>query len=392
MIDPKRILRFLEEYFDEIKTIYKLNKQDGLILIEEIETVFNNSNILVDNLIEYEIIEQRIDDTFILNETYGSFISFLLDDFSLDMPEQIEKYHKSLDSLYRKLKIATTKNEIIQTIEALNNEIGKFENQLQKNISKLIKETKYIKANNQKLDYPKKLQKASELTITYVKPLNIILQSHSESILYIIDNIIDESSQQRFNNKDENLKKIYTKLYNSYDKTKSEILNKNRLLSSEVIPLLDRIKSGSDILTGCINFLNDNNSYTVPMLLDKQRDITYSTNAEYEAQNIWEGYTDIDEDIIIIINETIPLEDVWIFNKQKYKNRLLKSLPIENFYIWIYEELENELNIVESKNFFDLSKLIFDNDINVEYKNKRIEINLSDKVIDVPTIEIRSLN
>ena len=390
MIDPKRILRFLEEYFDEIKTIYKLNKQNGLILTEEIETVFNNSNILVDNLIEYEIIEQRIDDTFILNETYGSFISFLLDDFSLDMPEQIEKYHKSLDSLYRKLKSATTKNEIIQTIEALNNEIGKFENQLQKNISKLIKETKYIKANNQKLDYPKKLQKASELTITYVKPLNIILQNHSESILYIIDNIIDESSQQRFNNKDENLKKIYTKLYNSYDKTKSEILNKNRLLSSEVIPLLDRIKLGSDILTGCINFLNDNNSYTVPTLLDKQRDITYSTNAEYEAQNIWEGYTDIDEDIII--NETKSLEDVWIFNKQKYKNRLLKSLPIENFYIWIYEELENELNIVESKNFFDLSKLIFDNDINIVYKNKRIEINLSDKVIDVPTIEIRSLN
>lgn len=390
MIDPKRILGFLKEYFDEIKTIYKLNKQNGFILSEEIETIFDNSNILIDNLIEYEIIEQRIDDTFILNETYGSFISFLLDDFSLDMPEQIEKYHKSLDSLYRKLKSATTKNEIIQTIEALNNEIGKFENQLQKNISKLIKETKYIKANNQKLDYPKKLQKASELTITYVQPLNIILQNHSESILYIIDNIIDESSQQRFNNKDENLKRIYTKLYNSYDKTKSEILNKNRLLSSEVIPLLDRIKSGSDILTGCINFLNDNNSYTVPTLLDKQRDITYSTNAEYEAQNIWEGYTDIDEDIII--NETKPLEDVWIFNKQKYKNRLLKSLPIENFYIWIYEELENELNIVESKNFFDLSKLIFDNDINVEYKNKRIEINLSDKVIDVPTIEIRSLN
>ncbi|HIE45953.1 MAG TPA: hypothetical protein EYP87_07315 [Flavobacteriaceae bacterium] len=390
MIDPKRILRFLEEYFDEIKTIYKLNKQNGLILSEEIETIFDNSNILINNLIEYEIIVQRIDDTFILNETYGSFISFLLDDFSLDMPEQIEKYHNSLDSLYRKLKSATTKNEIIQTVEALNNEIGKFENQLQKNISKLIKETKYIKANNQKLDYPKKLQKASELTITYVKPLNIILQNHSESILYIIDNIIDESSQQRFNNKDDNLKRIYTKLYNSYDKTKNEILNKNRLLINEVIPLLDRIRSGSDILTGCINFLNDTNSYAVPTLLDKQRDITYSTNAEYEAQNIWEGYTDINEDIII--NETKPLENTWIFNKHKYKNRLLKSLPIENFYTWIYEELENELNIVESKNFFDLSKLIFDNDIDIEYKNKRIDIKLSDKVIDVPTIEIRSLN
>ncbi len=390
MNDPKKTLRFLEEYFDEIKSIYKLNKQNGLILIEELETIFDNSNVLVDNLIEYEIIEQRIDDTFILNETYASFISFLLDDFSLDMPEQIEKYHKSLDSLHNKLKSSTDKNEIIKTIEALNNEIAKFENQLQKNISKLIKETKYIKANNQKLDYPKKLQKASQLTRSYVKPLNIILQNHSGSILHIIDNIIDESSQQRFTNKDENLKKIYSKLYNSYYQIKKEILNENRLLINEVIPLLDRIKSGSDILTGCINFLNDNSSYAVPILLDRQRDITYSINAEYEAQNIWEGYLEIDEDIII--NQTQILENVWIFNKQKYKDKLLQSLPLENFYTWIYSELENELSSVESKNFFDLSKLIFENDIELEYTNERNTIKLFDKTVDVPSIKIRRLD
>jgi hypothetical protein len=390
MIDPKKILRFLEEYFDEIKTIYKINKQNGVILKEECETIFNNSSVLIDNLIEYEIIEQRVDDTFTLNDTYSGFISFLLDDFSLDMPEQIEKYYKSLDSLYRKLKVSSNKNEIIKTIEALNNEINKFENQLRKNITKLIKETKYIKANNQKLDYPKKLQKASQLTTTYIEPLNIILQNHSESILYIIDNIIDESSKQRFSNNDENLKKIYTKLYNTYYQTKKEILNQNRLLINEVIPLLDRIKSGSDILTGFINFLNNNTAYNVPVFLDKQRDKTYSTNAEYEAQNIWEGYIGINEDVII--SKTPPLENIWIYDKQKYKNKMLKSLPIENVYIWIYEELRDELDMIQSKNFLDLSKLIFDKDIELEYTNQRIDIDLADKIINVPTIKIRSLN
>jgi hypothetical protein len=390
MIDPKKILRFLEEYFDEIKTIYKINKQNGVILKEECETIFNNSSVLIDNLIEYEIIEQRVDDTFTLNDTYSGFISFLLDDFSLDMPEQIEKYYKSLDSLYRKLKVSSNKNEIIKTIEALNNEINKFENQLRKNITKLIKETKYIKANNQKLDYPKKLQKASQLTTTYIEPLNIILQNHSESILYIIDNIIDESSKQRFSNNDENLKKIYTKLYNTYYQTKKEILNQNRLLINEVIPLLDRIKSASDILTGFINFLNNNTAYNVPVFLDKQRDKTYSTNAEYEAQNIWEGYIGINEDVII--SKTPPLENIWIYDKQKYKNKMLKSLPIENFYIWIYEELRDELDMIQSKNFLDLSKLIFDKDIELEYTNQRIDIDLADKIINVPTIKIRSLN
>jgi hypothetical protein len=390
MIDPKKILRFLEEYFDEIKTIYKINKQNGVILKEECETIFNNSNVLIDNLIEYEIIEQRVDDTFTLNDTYSGFISFLLNDFSLDMPEQIEKYYKSLDSLYRKLKVSSNKNETIKTIEALSNEINKFENQLRKNITKLIKETKYIKANNQKLDYPKKLQKASQLTTTYIEPLNIILQNHSESILYIIDNIIDESSKQRFSNNDENLKKIYTKLYNTYYQTKKEILNQNRLLINEVIPLLDRIKSGSDILTGFINFLNNNTAYNVPVFLDKQRDKTYSTNAEYEAQNVWEGYIGINEDVII--SKTSPLENIWIYDKQKYKNKMLKSLPIENFYIWIYEELRDELDIIQSKNFLELSKLIFDKDIEIEYTNQRIDIDLADKIINVPTIKIRSLN
>ena len=390
MIDPKKILRFLEEYFDEIKTIYKINKQNGVVLKEECETIFNNSSVLIDNLIEYGIIEQRVDDTFILNDTYSGFISFLLDDFSLDMPEQIEKYYQSLDSLYRKLKVSSNKNETLKTIEALSNEINKFENQLRKNITKLIKETKYIKANNQKLDYPKKLQKASQLTTTYIEPLNIILQNHSESILYIIDNIIDESSKQRFSNNDENLKKTYTKLYNTYYQTKKEILNQNRLLINEVIPLLDRIKSGSDMLTGFINFLNNNTAYNVPILLDKQRDKTYSTNAEYEAQNVWEGYIGINEDVII--SKTPPLKDIWIYDKQKYKNKMLKSLPIENFYIWIYEELRDELDIIKSKSFLDLSKLIFDKDIEIEYTNQRIDIDLADKIINVPIIKIRSLN
>ena len=94
----------------------------------------------------------------------------------------------------------------------------------------------------------------------------------------------------------------------------------------------------------------------------------------------------------VIISKTPPLENIWIYDKQKYKNKMLKSLPIENFYIWIYEELRDELDIIQSKNFLDLSKLIFDKDIEIEYTNQRIDIDLADKIINVPTIKIRSLN
>lgn len=388
MIDPKKILRFLEEHFDEIKDIYTLYKTNGAINQEELDLIFKNS-ILLDNLIEYEIILLRADGTYVLNEIYASFISFLLDDFALDMPEQIEKYYNSLDSLFRKLKSLTSKNDTFKTVEALKNEINQFENQLKKNIRKLVKETKDIKANNKKLDYHEKLKKASELTKTYIEPLNTILQTHSGSILHILEGVISLSVNQKFNHDDIRVRRYYASLYNSFDNIKKEILSENRILINEVMPLLDRIKTGSDILTGCINFLNNSDFYDVPKLLDKKNHAIYMENAEYLARDIWEGFSDTDEDIII--NEAVKLKNVWLYDKEKYKNNLLKALPIDNFYIWIYEELSMELGKVESDKFFALSKLIFENDIAIKYANEKIDIRLVDKILNVPIIEMRSM-
>jgi len=389
MIEPTKILRFLENNFDSIKTLYKLHKDNGAILYHQIEVIFNSED-MINKVIEYLIVEERIDGTYILREIYFDFISGLLDDYSLDMPEQISKYHSSLSELYVKLKSFNSKNEAIRTLEALEKEILKFESQLKRNIKKLIEETKYIKANNDKLSYPQKVQKASELSTIYLKPLNIILSDHSDSIFNIINNVIEESNYQRFANDDENLKVLFLRIYNSYTQVKKEILNENRLLINEVAPLLERIKTESQILTGCINYLSDPSKYDAPIILDKKASsTTYNIdNLYYDARDIWDGYFDTIEDVVI--NEIEEVEYSWLYDEDKYTNLFIKSLPNTNYYKWVYETLQKELEIVNIDHFLQLSKIIIMTD-NIEaiYTEKREDLYLEDKIFNVPLVQIK---
>lgn len=393
MTDPKTILAFLNDHFDDIKTLYKIDQKQKTISFRELGLIFK-TELMINRLREYEVLNEKIDGNFTLNEVYKHFIAFLLDDFMLDMPEQIKKYHTSFSDLEQKLKTSSDKNNIIDAIDGLLEETSRFESTIQRNVNGLIKQSKLIKINKQKLDYTKKAKATRKLIGTYVTPLNVILDNHSESISSIIDNIIQEANDQRFNHADVNLRDKYKMLYFFCSSVINKLLSQTRLLIQEVLPLLRNIERESAVLSGCLTFLNNNKVYPVPNLLNKERNATYSSNAKYEAQNIWEGYQGTDEEVIIQKSELIS--DIWFYDKDKYTSILLKSLPIDNFYQFIAKELEKELitdlQNIESKKFFDLSKLIFEKDIAVNYKSHRFDIELLDTVISVPTVEIRSIH
>lgn len=386
MIDPKKILRFIADNFDEIKTLYKLQKEKSVLSLEEVEAVFA-TDYKFNTLFEYAIIEEKIDETFMLRELYFNLIEGLLDDYALDMPEQISKYHISLSQLSIKLKSVTSKNEINDVIRGLVDEINQFDFQLKRNVKKLIDETKYIKANNYKLEYTQKVKKASELSSRYLEPLNVIMQNHSDSIVYLIEIIQRDANINRFTHQDINLRNQYEKLSNTFARVKREIQNHNRLLINEVVPLLERIHNESKILTGFINFLSNPSVYTVPEMMQKSSPITYSTEARWEARDIWDSVHETKEDIVI--ENASLIENTWIFDNKKYTTLLYKYLPIDDFYSWINNVLVDENDIVDSKKFLALSKLIFNQNIEVFYSTVKINIELEDKIINAPIIAIK---
>lgn len=386
MIDPKKILRYIADNFDEIKTLYKLQKEKNSLSYEEVEAVFA-TDYKFNALFEYAILEEKIDETFMFRELYFNLIEGLLDDYSLDMPEQISKYHTSLSQLSVRLKSTTSKNEINDVIRGLVDDINKFDSQLKRNVKKLIDETKYIKANNDKLEYTQKVKKASELSSRYLEPLNVIMQNHSDSIVYLIETVQLDANINRFTHQDINLRGQYEKLSSTFARVKREIQNHNRLLINEVVPLLERIHNESKILTGFINFLSNPNLYAVPEVMQKSSSITYSTEARWEARDIWDSVHETKEDIVI--ENTSLIENTWLFDNKKYTTLLHKCLPIDNFYSWIKNVLVDENDTVDSRKFLALSKLIFNQNIEVFYFPIKIDIELEDKIINAPIITIK---
>lgn len=388
MIDPTKILRFLESHFDRIKLLYGSNKAKGFLSFEEIERIFESTEI-VSRLEEYQIIEEKMDGNFTLRDLYYSFIEGLLDDYALDMPAQISKYNTSLNQMYTNLQSSGQKNETIKLINALNDEIHKFEGQLKRNIKKLIQETQKIKANNEQMTFKYKLQKASELTKLYVDPINKILSNHEDAIYNLIKKILQKANHEQYINKDNDLKHLYKKLYELFSSLNKEILNENRLLINEVVPLLERIKTESIILSGFINYLEDPNQYTVPNILDtKTSSYAYKFDAYYDARDVWDGYCDTFDDVIL--GESEEIEDTWIYEQEKYLEILYASLPNKNFYGWVHNILKDEVGSVESRHFLQLSKLIlFTPNLDISYTNDREDLILEDKIFNVPIVHLK---
>jgi len=389
MNEPAQILIFVSNYFNELKVVYNLEKEYGSISYSQLKEIFErDSNI--DKLFEYEIIEEMVDESIKIKEIWYGLMESLLDDTSLDMPEQISKYHRSLSDLYTKLKSSKSKNEVIEYTKSLDKEIGKFESQLKRNIKKLIEETRSIKANSDKLDYIQKMKKASELSNLYLEPFNIIMKNHSDSLMSIISNIREEANKERFENSDNILQKLYTKIYTSFGRVEREVQNNNRLLINEVGPLLERIKSESVLLLGFNNFLRNNSAYEVPKLLLKTNNKVYSKDAVWDAKEVWDGFYETQEDIIV--HSVQKVENGWMYDEQKYLKHIEKVLPLDNFYYWIYRELEAELEIVDAKVFLQLSKLIHHRSLEAVYLDlNRETIELEDKTMDVPIVGIKKV-
>ena len=387
MNEPVQILAFASNNFNELKVLYNLEKEYGFIEKSQLDMVFDRDS-MQEKLFEYEIIEELVDESIKIKEIWYGLIESLLDETSLDMPEQIAKYHRSLSDLYTKLRAAKSKNEVIEYIKSLDKEIGRFESQLKKNIKKLIEETRKIKANHEKLDYKQKMKKASELSELYLEPFNVIMQNHSNSLMSVIINIAEEANRQRFTNSDNILQKLYAKIYLSFSRVEREVQNNNRLLINEVGPLLERIKSESIVVAGFSKFLRNKKKYGVPKLLLKTNNKIYAKDAIWDAKDVWDGYYETEEDILLQSVEAV--EESWMYDEEKYLNRVKKSLPIEDFYLWIFKELESELSCVNAYSFLKLSKLLHNKKLELVYETKdRRTVELEDRTINVPIVGIK---
>ncbi len=388
--EPKTILNFLATYFDSLKDLFDIQTSDNLIRKERLHEILKErGEEILPQLLDYKII-RKIGDDFEFRDTYYKLFEFILNEFRPLLPETIQKYEQSISVLFKKIREGIAKDKLIlgQRITDLYNEIKEFSESVEKNTIRLLNETRELKSNVEKLDYQEKVRKASFWIDYYITPLNNILDiNHSESITNKLFDLSNYVNVRRLNFEDETIRLQFEKLYTFLVQTNDEMLRQSKMLTNELLPLIERIRTESIILTGWIEFLKSPYKAPLPKVFKVERLYPYSNDMYMNAKEYLEQFA-IDE--TIILEDPRMLSDKWVFNKDLYKARMMDQLPMDSFFEWCGLTLRGDYEKIETDKFFALTSLLFEEGISIELEdlNDRQLINTSNMTLRVPKLKI----
>jgi hypothetical protein len=388
--EPVSILRFLANYYDIIKELYTIQNKEGIIRHEELNEICSrHDHDITQQFKDYKIL-RSVNSDYELRDVYYKLMEFILYEFKPMLPETFEKYFMSMSELYRKIKEGVNGDKMIlsERIINLQTQIREFLDGVEKNTVRLLHETRELKANVDKVDYRVKVHKASFWIEYYIIPLNTVLNvNHSDSVANKLLEISDFANQRRLNFDEEGIRTQFEKLYNQLIQTNDDLLRQSKILTNELLPLIERIRTESMILTGWIEFLRNPYKVTTPKLLKSGRSAAYNKNLFFHTKEFFEQFMDEEE---VFIEEDPQSHEQWIFNKTNVKAKLKEQVPVQDFFTWCRNELMDEFNEVDADKFFAMCTLLFEEDLEKEFSDKgsKVKIKTQHSKMTVPKIKI----
>ncbi|MFN8699130.1 MAG: hypothetical protein ACK500_02290 [Flavobacteriales bacterium] len=388
--EPKTILSFLYNHFDVMRDLFEYQSQDGVITREVFEMICHKHGQNMKNRIrEYRVV-RTVGSDYEMREVYFKLMEFLLFEFKPLLPETIEKYKSSITELYLKIRKGeqTDRDILLERIKNLSQQVREFVDLVERNAYRLLNETRDLKSNIDRIEYREKVHKASFWIEYYILPLNKILDvNHSESVANRIVEVSEYANRRRLDFNDEGARIEFEKLYVQLIQTNQDLLKQSKILTNELIPLLERIRTESLILTGFIEFLRNPYKMDAPPLLKGSRTMVYSKDMLFKVREFFEQFQQPD---VVYLEDGVSDFDKWIFDREHFKSQLKAQMPVNDFFGWCVKMLHKDFDHIDTEKFFALTGLLFDEDISIEFpkKNERVTITTNTSRISVPKIKI----
>ena len=393
--NAKRVLNFLTQNFDFVKLLFDLSKEDNTIQTEELIKLSNEHNVSTAVLVtDLRILRELPNGNYKLHKNYSDFLQFLFDEYAISLPEALAALSSAIEGIFAKLQKATDKSLTTTYITGLSNIIDDFLERIDRYTQHLLRDTESLKSSvESSTDLTLRIKKATYWIDEFIKPLNAILdKSQTTSIINTISLISAYANQRKFEEEDSNLRRQFSKLYFNALNADIEINKQIKKLTRDLLPLLDRIKTNSNIQMGFYYFLDNFNNpegYVVPLpsMVYASRHSTYSTIFDKEAAMFLEHFK---ESVKTFIEDEEPQIDNWLPDTEFFKEKLRNNLPVENFYEWCYQVLQEEGEIkLDMTKYSAISNLIFEKEFDADFQTvRRFNLELEDVILTVPKVTL----
>lgn len=399
-LSGKDILNFLLRHYEFVQLAFNSSKPDFIIDSDKFQHLINEYNTSSESKIsisrittDLKFCRQLSTGEYKLNGNYTTFLEFIFDDFILDLPETLKNRYQAIFNHFTNLQVESNSPKIVLLIQEIIKEVENFLNDIGRQTVRLLRDTESLKVNAENhSDFTLRIQKANYWIDEYIIPLNAILdKDHPNSVVNAIIQVQRYSSEKRILADTYELKREFEKLYACVINAKTELDETLRMLTRDLLPLLDRIKTDSIILSGFYHFVENVDqpeSYIIPLpdLLRRTKGNVFSKTFSSEAEFYIDQFN-YQTPEILYEEETEEIE--WLPDASHFKEQLLREKEVTNFYQWCFDSLKKHTDNVTLAKYFTVSNLILEEDLVVEYKDDtRFEIHLSDAILKMPKVKI----
>jgi hypothetical protein len=204
-------------------------------------------------------------------------------------------------------------------------------------------------------------------------------------------NISQFSNVKRFDYGDESIRREFEKLYHLLRQVGKDLNTQSVILTNELLPLIERIKTESQYLRGFHFYLTNGNCYKgieSPYIFVSTSDNIYN---RFIYENTKEYFEQFKNEAEIIVVEDAQQSNDWLFDKSKYKETLNKNLPVNDFFKWCESSIMKESEDFSFDNFFMVTSLLFEEDyeVSVNKKGEKVIVSNNDSELVMPKLIIK---
>lgn len=393
--DPDKVLRFIVENFELVRSLYLAQLDGNVISREQFNALTKHTgDISINRLFEYKLLTEQYDDIR-LNEPVRAFLAFLISEFKPLLPSELEKYRTSFSELYTAVQEIPEEGEqpiLLEQLEALYDEVQRFLENVENNTGQLLRETQHLKANKDKMEYGERIRRARHLIEYYIAPLNSILDlQHSESIASLLGQISAYANRERLVHGYQLARDRFGQLHELLRGGNERILRQSRILSRELLPLIERLQTESEILSGWLFFLERPFRHEVPSFTTRSYRNFFGSSTGANVALFMEQFVQRAEAVILQEEEIAAVDrNEVLFDRQLYVESLQEQLPVDDFFRWCRERLYQNEPLPSTERFLKICSIVFEDSeqYEAEFTGRRIEIELEDFIFRAPEVKV----
>ena len=391
---PDRVLRFLEDNFELFRQLYRVQLEHSFIS----KTVFerltqDKADVIVKRTLDYKLLVPQ-SGGFRFNEPVRGFLALLLNEFKPLLPEELAKYRSAFRSLFERIQEYRDGDILIlaERLDAFYQELLQFLENVESNTSQLLRNSQYLKANKGEMAYSERVRQARHLIEHYIEPLNRILDvKRKDSIANLLNGISAYLNVERFNHPHSGIRQRLERLHELLRDAERKILRQSHVVTRELLPLIERLQTESEILSGWLYFLERPFLHEVPDMPARRLFSLTGSSIGVGLELFLQQFEHRPEDIVLRESETEAIDSQQVyFNRQYYQQALEESLPLPNYFAWCYERMQEHEAVPSRERFLKIGSLLFEESEQYEavFTGERLRLQVEGVIYDLPVMEV----